>query len=77
YWAVALPVYFCFAIVLSYMAYFGLIFLQTASLSDMSTTTDSQANYVSDPVLPVDAIPPLRDLHISDVNKKLYGPLDL
>ena len=35
----ALPVYFCVAIVLSYVAYFGLIFLQTAPLSDMSTIT--------------------------------------
>ncbi|RUS72386.1 hypothetical protein EGW08_019846 [Elysia chlorotica] len=73
YWAVALPVYFCVAIVLSYMVYFGLIFLKTASLSDMSTITDSQANYACDAALPVDAIPPLRDLHISDVNKRLYG----
>ncbi|GFR87705.1 phosphatidylinositol N-acetylglucosaminyltransferase subunit P [Elysia marginata] len=73
YWAVALPVYFCVAIVLSYVAYVGLIFQQTAPLSDMSTITDPHAIYPDDTEFPVDAIPPLRDLSISDVNKKIYG----
>ncbi|GFO30651.1 phosphatidylinositol n-acetylglucosaminyltransferase subunit p [Plakobranchus ocellatus] len=72
YWAVALPTYFCVVILLSYVAYMGLIFLQTSPLCDMSTITDSQAIYADDSPLHPDAIPPLRDLHISDVNKKLY-----
>ena len=38
----------------------------------ISFISDSHSNYAVDSSRDRDAIPPLRDVHISDVNKKLY-----
>ncbi|CAL1547171.1 unnamed protein product [Lymnaea stagnalis] len=86
YWAVALPVYFCAAVILSYIAYTGLILIKTHALTDVSSITDvhaifediqlrhSDVHAVCEDIhlRHSDAIPPLRDLDISTVNILLY-----
>lgn len=39
YWAVALPVYLCVVILLFYLAYLGLIFINTSSLTSVTVIT--------------------------------------
>ncbi|KAH9489933.1 hypothetical protein Btru_038294 [Bulinus truncatus] len=72
YWAVALPVYLCMAIVLSYIAYTGLILIKTAALTNGSTISDKYSNYKDISRTNPDSIPPLRDMDISVVNHLLY-----
>ncbi|XP_055865670.1 phosphatidylinositol N-acetylglucosaminyltransferase subunit P-like isoform X2 [Biomphalaria glabrata] len=72
YWAIALPVYLCMIIVLSYIAYTGLILINTASLTDLNTITDNHSHYEDLTVMHPDSIPPLRDMDISVVNHLLY-----
>ncbi|XP_005089042.1 phosphatidylinositol N-acetylglucosaminyltransferase subunit P [Aplysia californica] len=74
YWAVAVPTYFCVAVILAFIAYTGLIFLKTAPITDGRTITDSKAIiYDSHVELQPNALPPLRDLDISTVNRILYS----
>ncbi|XP_076451465.1 phosphatidylinositol N-acetylglucosaminyltransferase subunit P-like [Babylonia areolata] len=72
YWAVALPVYLCVVILLFYLAYLGLIFINTPPLTSLSIITDSHAS--SQDVTPPspEGIPPLCDLDIVEVNRYLY-----
>ncbi|KAK7094096.1 phosphatidylinositol N-acetylglucosaminyltransferase subunit P-like [Littorina saxatilis] len=72
YWAVALPVYLCVIILLFYLTYLGLIFINTTPLTSVNIITDSHANTQDPGPLPPDAIPPLRDLDIVEVNRLLY-----
>uniref|UniRef100_A0A2C9L3F2 PIG-P domain-containing protein n=1 Tax=Biomphalaria glabrata TaxID=6526 RepID=A0A2C9L3F2_BIOGL len=72
YWAIALPVYLCMIIVLSYIAYTGLILINTASLTDLNTITDNHSHYEDLTVMHPDSIPLLRDMDISVVNHLLY-----
>ncbi|XP_059154198.1 phosphatidylinositol N-acetylglucosaminyltransferase subunit P-like [Physella acuta] len=72
YWAVSLPVYLCVAIILSYIAYTGLILIKTPALDDVRTITDRRALYADNEHSHPEAIPPLRDLDISTVNALLY-----
>ncbi|BFY98480.1 hypothetical protein BsWGS_01520 [Bradybaena similaris] len=72
YWAVALPVYFCVVIVLGCVVYTGIVLLNTPSLSDVRTITDHYAVYEPPATTNPNAIPALRDLHISSINRMLY-----
>ncbi|KAL8602449.1 hypothetical protein ACOMHN_067645 [Nucella lapillus] len=72
YWAVALPVYLCVLIVLFYITYLGLIFISTPPLTSVTIITDSHANTQDQSPVAPDAIPPLRDLDIVEVNRYLY-----
>lgn len=73
YWAVALPVYLCVVILLFYLMYLGLILINTPPLTSVSILTDRYANTEDHHgPLPPDAIPPLRDLDIVEVNRYLY-----
>ncbi|XP_025082250.1 phosphatidylinositol N-acetylglucosaminyltransferase subunit P-like [Pomacea canaliculata] len=72
YWAVAVPVYLCTLLLLGYLVYLGLIFINTPPLSSVTTITDGHANYDIPEYLPSDAIPPLCDLDITEVNRLLY-----
>ncbi|CAN7997418.1 unnamed protein product [Ixodes hexagonus] len=72
-WALALPTAFIVAVILfGTCLYPSVILLATPRLDDITTVTDSHAVYVYHKPVPEGAIPPIRDLHISAVCKKLY-----
>ncbi|CAN8021860.1 hypothetical protein HPB47_025156 [Ixodes persulcatus] len=72
-WALALPATIVGAVVLfGTCLYPGVILLATPRLDDVNTVTDSHAVYVYQKPVPVGAIPPIRDVHISEACRKLY-----
>ncbi|XP_045196630.1 phosphatidylinositol N-acetylglucosaminyltransferase subunit P-like isoform X2 [Mercenaria mercenaria] len=73
YWAVAVPCYLCMLWVLAYPAWFGYIHLCTAPLDCMDLITDefSQAPNREN-IRDDNDTPPLADISISEVNRKLY-----
>lgn len=72
-WALALPATLVVAAVLfATCLYPGVILLATPHLDDIATVTDSHAMYIYQKPVPVGAIPPIRDLHISGVCRRLY-----
>lgn len=72
YWAVAIPCYLCVLWVLSYPAWLAYIHICTEPLDSLNIVTDefSTSTYKEPPR--EGSSQPLRDLHISDVNKLLY-----
>ena len=72
YWAVAVPVYVCVSILLFYLTYLGVIFINTTPLDSLSLVTDAHANFEDIKNLPSQAIPPLRDMDLRQANKHLY-----
>ena len=55
------------------IVYNGITFLSTKPLNSITTITDNAAQRVKDPKdLPEGAIPPIADLDLADVNRKLY-----
>lgn len=72
YWAVAVPFYLCVAFLLAFPAYFGYICLCTPRPDSLDLITDDFKPSPNLENLPEGAAPPLADLSISEVNKKLY-----
>ncbi|XP_072036644.1 phosphatidylinositol N-acetylglucosaminyltransferase subunit P-like [Amphiura filiformis] len=73
YWAIAVPVYGCVGILFIYIFYMAYNFMITPPLDSIYTMTDEY----SKPVVPAkdlapNAIPPLRDIPISEINRQLY-----
>ncbi|XP_062591029.1 phosphatidylinositol N-acetylglucosaminyltransferase subunit P-like [Saccostrea cucullata] len=69
--AVAIPPFLCVLFLGSFVFYEGLIFTNTAPVDSPSTVSDSKK--VDYKHLPKDAITPIEELSICDVNKALYG----
>lgn len=72
YWAVALPAYVIVLVLLGYFTYIASVFINTPSLDSLSIVTDEYALSADDKPLPQDAIPPLYDIHVSQVTRQLY-----
>ncbi|KAH3818538.1 phosphatidylinositol N-acetylglucosaminyltransferase subunit P-like [Dreissena polymorpha] len=72
YWAVAVPCYLCVLWLLAYPAWFGYIHLCTPALDSRTLITDEHSIAVSGDTMWPGETPPLSDLPISEVNRKLY-----
>ncbi|XP_069120623.1 phosphatidylinositol N-acetylglucosaminyltransferase subunit P-like isoform X2 [Argopecten irradians] len=71
-WAVAIPTFLCVCFLMSYPVYFGMTFLNSSPLTSREIIKDSHAIPQTDKTYPPESIPPLCDLSISEVNKRLY-----
>lgn len=74
YWALAIPLLSFTAILLAYVTFIIINFVITLSLCSINTVTDKHAVVLTSAVkkLPEGAVPPLADIHISEVCKELY-----
>ncbi|XP_060607052.1 phosphatidylinositol N-acetylglucosaminyltransferase subunit P-like [Ruditapes philippinarum] len=73
YWAVAVPCYLCMLWLLAYPAWFGYIHLCTAPLDSTDLISDEYSQVPNTKsVICAESTPPLADISISDVNRKLY-----
>ncbi|KAG8238053.1 hypothetical protein J437_LFUL018014 [Ladona fulva] len=73
YWAVAIPIHACVALAMfAFFIYPGINLMMTPPPDDLRVIQDSHSHYVPSSSQPVGGIPPVRDLHISEVCRILY-----
>lgn len=76
YWAIALPTFACVTFLLAYPFYMGIILIQTPSLDSTKIMTDSYSRPRPTDDIPEDAIPPLYDLTLNEVNQMMCPHFD-
>ncbi|XP_071840107.1 phosphatidylinositol N-acetylglucosaminyltransferase subunit P-like [Apostichopus japonicus] len=71
-WAIAIPVYFSVCIFFLYIFYTAYNFTITKPLNSIHTITDKYAKPVVSEDMTNNSVPPIGDLSISEVNRRLY-----
>ncbi|CAE6420113.1 unnamed protein product [Rhizoctonia solani] len=72
-WALLIPSYAVFLVLLTYFTYFALGIYATPSYSDVKSVTDEHARYAVQTSVSRSTVPQVHDLPIGLVNRVLYG----